>query len=98
MQPGIGTDRVGPCFLDTDCRRTSTLGEHRLSADMPGLNYPFVFECSGCGAETIVKRPDARDLHVNPDSINAVEIVLQKRGWLRDDIKGLIFCRECAGG
>lgn len=62
---------------------------------MPGLSYPFVYECSNCEAETTVKRSDARDLHTNPDSMNAVEIVLQQRGWLRDEIKGVLFCPDC---
>jgi hypothetical protein len=62
---------------------------------MPGLSYPFVYECSNCDAETTVERSDARDLHTNPDSFNAVEIVLQRRGWLRDDIDGVLFCPDC---
>jgi hypothetical protein len=63
---------------------------------MPGLSYPFVYECSNCDRETTVERVDARDLHTNPDSINALEIVLQQRGWLRDELKGLLFCPDCA--
>jgi hypothetical protein len=63
---------------------------------MPGLSYPFVYECTNCGAETTIERADARQLHTNPDSINALEIILQERGWLRDDIKGLLFCPDCA--
>jgi hypothetical protein len=53
-----------------------------LSA-MPGLSYPFVYECSSCGTETTVTREDARGLYPDPDSPNAVDIVLQERGWMR---------------
>jgi len=65
---------------------------------MPGLSYPFVYECTNCGAKTTITRTEARDLAVNPDSINALEIVLQQRGWLRDETEGLLWCSSCAEG
>jgi hypothetical protein len=65
---------------------------------MPGLSYPFVYECSGCGNETTVTRDDARGLYPDPDSLNAVDVVLEQRGWMRDEIEELLFCPECAGG
>lgn len=64
---------------------------------MSGLSYPFIYECSNCERETTIERADALDLSTNPDSINALEIILRRRGWLRDDIKGLLFCPECTG-
>ncbi len=65
---------------------------------MPGLSYPFVYECTECGEETTITRTEARDLAINPDSINALEIVLQGRGWLRDEMEGLLWCPSCAEG
>ena len=46
---------------------------------MPGLSYPFVYECSGCGNETTVTREDAHGLYPGPDSSNAAEVVLEQR-------------------
>jgi hypothetical protein len=65
---------------------------------MPGLDYPFVYECSNCGAGTTVTREDARGLYPDPDSFNAVEVVLQERGWMRGELKEKLFCPECIGG
>jgi len=65
---------------------------------MPGLSYPFVYECTECGEETTITRTEARDLAVNPDSFDAVEIVLQGRGWLRGEINDLLWCPSCAEG
>lgn len=65
---------------------------------MPELSYPVRFECANCERETIVEESAVRTLHTNPWGINAVEIVLQKRGWVRDDIRGLLFCPKCTGG
>lgn len=65
---------------------------------MPRLDYPFVFECSNCDVETTVTRQDARDLYPDPDSIDAVHMVLRDRGWLRDEIDRLIWCPDCAEG
>jgi hypothetical protein len=45
---------------------------------MPGLSYPFVFECEECDTETTVTRAEARDLYPNPDSLTAVDEVLQQ--------------------
>jgi hypothetical protein len=65
---------------------------------MPGLTYPFAFTCVNCDQKTVVERSDARGLSLNPDSLNAVSIVLQQRGWLQDEIDGRIFCPDCTGG
>lgn len=65
---------------------------------MPGLSYPFVHECSGCGNEATVTREDARGLYPDPDSFNAVEVVLQERGWMRGEVEEMLLCPECAGG
>lgn len=62
---------------------------------MPGPGYPFAYECENCNEEITVTRENARDPATNPDSINALETALQKRGWLRDDIKGLLFYLDC---
>ena len=62
---------------------------------MPGLDYPFDFECSNCKSETTVHRPDARDVHPDPDSLHAIDMVLEDRGWTRDGIDQLIFCPSC---
>jgi len=62
---------------------------------MPGLSYPFVYECSNCGAETTITRTEARDVHPNPDSINAHTLALRARGWMRDEIEGLLWCPNC---
>ena len=64
---------------------------------MHGLTYPFAFTCVNCDEETVVERSDARGLALNPDSLNAVSIVLQQRGWLQDEIDGRIFCPDCIG-
>jgi len=55
---------------------------------MPGLSYPFVYECSGCGNETTVTREDARGYYPDPDSLNAVDVVLEQRGWMRGRASG----------
>jgi hypothetical protein len=65
---------------------------------MSRLDYPLTYECANCDRETTVEREDLRTLHTNPQSINALEIVLQRRGWLRDDLDGLLFCPDCIGG
>ena len=64
---------------------------------MPGPDYPFDFVCAGCGKEITVEQSDARDLAPNPDSTDAVEIVLEQRGWLQNDIDGRLFCPDCTG-
>ena len=69
---------------------------------MPGLSYPFVYECSNCDRETTVTREDARGLYPDPDSFNAVEVVLQERGWARgarsvDLLPGLCWGNVSAG-
>jgi hypothetical protein len=61
---------------------------------MPDLSYPFVYECSSCDNETTVEQSDARDLHPNPDSLDAVDFVLEQRGWMQLPI-GRIYCPKC---
>ena len=65
---------------------------------MPGLSYPFVYECSGCGNETTVTREDARGLYPDPDSLNAADVVLEQRGWMRGEVEEMLLCLDCAGG
>jgi hypothetical protein len=61
---------------------------------MAGLTYPFVFECEKCGIEATVTRTQARDLYPNPDSITAVDVVLeQELGWTKDT-RGA-YCPDC---
>ena len=62
---------------------------------MPDLDYPFDFVCADCGKEITVEQSDARDLALGPDSMGAVEIVLEQHGWLQDDIDGRLFCPDC---
>ncbi|WP_103028699.1 hypothetical protein [Salinibacter altiplanensis] len=62
---------------------------------MPGLDYPFDFVCAGCDKEITVERNDARDLTPNPDSVSAIEIVLEQWRWLQDDVDGRLFCPDC---
>lgn len=64
---------------------------------MPSPSYPVVFECSNCEAETTVTREDARGLYPNPDSLNAPDVVLEQRGWMRGEIDDLLFCSDCIG-
>ena len=64
---------------------------------MPGLTYPFVYERSNCGAGTTVTREDARGLYPDPDSLDAVEVVLEQRGWSLESMHGP-FCPDCADG
>lgn len=62
---------------------------------MPGLRYPYEFQCKACGERTVVKRSDARDLHDDPDSFEAIDVVLKQRGWAQK-FEG-IFCPDCSG-
>lgn len=65
---------------------------------MPGLSYPFVYECEQCGQETIVGRPEARDAYpLNPNSLNPPDVVLEQRGWVRQKDRTLL-CPDCASG
>ena len=57
---------------------------------MTGLSYPFVYECKNCGEQTTIERENVKDLH----GLNAREIALQRRGWARDDIKGVSLLPE----
>lgn len=65
---------------------------------MPGLSSPFVHECSGCGNETTVTREDARGYYPDPDSLNAVDVVLEQRGWMQGEVEEMLLCPDCAGG
>lgn len=61
---------------------------------MPGLSYPFFFSCSSCGTRVEVTRSQALDLHPNPDSHNAVDMVLtQEHGWTKDH--SMVYCPDC---
>lgn len=61
---------------------------------MPGLSYPFVFECDGCDAEATVTRAQARDLFPNPESLDAVdEVLIQEHGWTKD--RRGVYCPDC---
>jgi hypothetical protein len=61
---------------------------------VPGLSYPFVFACESCGTEVEVTRAEARDLSSNPDSLDAVDVVLrQEHRWMKDH-RGA-YCPDC---
>jgi hypothetical protein len=49
-------------------------------------------------ALSFVTREDARGLYPDPSSLNAVDVVLEQRGWMRGEIEGLLFCPNCIGG
>lgn len=67
---------------------------------MPGLSYPFVFECANCETEIVVDRDTVRDVFelAEPDfdSLDTINAVLHQRGWIRTD--HLVFCPDCAEG
>jgi len=65
---------------------------------MAGLDYPFHYACTNCDSETTITRTDSRDVHPNPDSINAHVLVLRTRGWLKDEIEGFLWCPDCIPG
>jgi len=65
---------------------------------MAGLTYPFVYECTNCSTETTITRTEAPDLHPNPDGLIAHVLVLRARGWLKDEIEGLLWCPDCIPG
>ena len=65
---------------------------------MPGLAYPFVFECSNCGNETKVTRSNALDLHPDPDDRGALDTVLQYRGWMKAPMDNALYCPDCVEG
>jgi len=62
---------------------------------MHGLDYPITYESTNCDEEIVVEHEDVRALHLNPHFVNIIEIVLQSRGWLRDDIEEYLFCPDC---
>jgi len=65
---------------------------------MPGLSFPFIYECSGCRNETTVTRGDARGLYPIFDSSNAAEVVLEQRGWMRGEVEKMLLCPERRNG
>lgn len=68
---------------------------------MPGLGYPFVFECSGCDNEIVVDRDAVRDAFQlsmpDFDSLDTINAVLHRRGWMRDELDHYLFCPDCTG-
>lgn len=50
---------------------------HSLSLSMPGLSYPFRYVCFQCGETTTITRSDADEVHSNPDTSKARQMVLQ---------------------
>ena len=62
---------------------------------MHGLTYPFAFTCEHCGTETTVTRADARGCGLHPDKNQAVDVVLEMRGWVEGPAGYLIFCPDC---
>ena len=58
----------------------------------------FVHECSGCDREATITRTDARGLYPDPDSLNAVDVVLEQRGRMQGEVKEMLLCPDCAGG
>jgi hypothetical protein len=67
---------------------------------MPGLSYPFVFECSNCENQIIIDRGTAQDVselsEPDFDSLDTINAVLHQRGWMRDELDHYLFCPECA--
>lgn len=67
---------------------------------MPGLSYPFVFECANCDNEIVVDRDAVRDAFQlsEPDfhSLDTINAVLRQQGWMRDELDHMIWCPECA--
>lgn len=57
--------------------------------------YPFIFECVHCGRETTVKRMDALSACPNPDMLEAIDMVLASRGWVKCTSGSC--CPDCAG-
>lgn len=62
---------------------------------MPGLDYPYHFQCKKCGVRTVVERSDATDLQDDPTSSKALSKVLKHRGW-EQGFNG-VLCPDCAG-
>ena len=61
---------------------------------MSGLNYPYVFRCSGCSDRLEITRTDALGVSSTPDSLDAVTQALhQKHRWRHDS--GRLFCPDC---
>ena len=61
---------------------------------MSGLNYPYVFECNGCGEQVEITRSDAREVVPNSKSLDAItEVLRQTYRWSHD--RYWLYCREC---
>jgi hypothetical protein len=45
-----------------------------------------------------VTRGDARGLYPDPDSLNAVDVVLEQRGRMQGEVEEMLLCPDCAGG
>lgn len=86
---GMATERL-PNSLRI--ARTDPLSQ----AARPGLNYPHTFHCHDCGDRRVVKRSDACDFYEDPNSQNALNVVLKEWGWVQA-FNG-IFCPDYAGG
>lgn len=58
------------------------------------VSHLFVFECEEYATEATVTRAEARDLYPNPDSLTAVDEVLQQeKGWTNGE-RGA-YCPDC---
>lgn len=61
---------------------------------MPGLSYPYRFQCVRCGERLKIERSDAEDVSDDPDSVTAVTLTLGEHGWERSS-EG-VRCPSCA--
>ena len=62
---------------------------------MPGASYPFVFECSHCGADTLIRRTEAREVLPSQTAQSILDTVLRRRGWRRDPVDLTLYCPNC---
>lgn len=60
---------------------------------MPGLSYPYHFQCKRCGVRTVIERSDATDLHDEPNSSKALSKVLKHREW--EQVFDGVLCPDC---
>ena len=68
------------------------------TAAMPSPSYPFAYKRSNCDQETNITRTDASGLYPDPNSSNAVEVVLEQRGRMRGELERSLFCPDCIAG
>ena len=61
---------------------------------VPNLSYPFFFRCTACHQELEITRAAASYLHVSPDSFEALNVVLDVRGWENPEL-GPLLCPKC---